>query len=569
MKENSRKPAPKSKPSNSFFQKQNERVFFSKENQNPFFNISKVQPKLSIGQPNDKYEQEADAMAEQVVQNKNISPTAPRSIQKISEGQSGSTPTQQSSSSTESTLRQSQGKGNALPKNTQSEMETAFGQDFSNVKIHTGSEAQSMSQDLGALAFTHGSDIYFNSGQFNPNSNSGKKLLAHELTHTIQQGQNGKNNLVQRQIGIQEIFPYAETTYQITINNQTFQYNESNTFIFCARILSNLFDQLDNRVSSVLDYHDRVRLGRTQIVERGVNGAVREGERNSAREAWNLTAATISEWYGDAEFDMNTFGQASTIWDQAAAALRSRNFVLAVSKFNAFETAYNQGVRRWNTFVEHASGGAQDVADILQTTSQISLLVVATLATGGIATAIEGSAAVGAIAATTGLSTEAATVVTAGAIAQGTRATVEEGLRETGEFLASGDLEIDWARSGRNILTAAVSGAVTGGMVRWLKGVIASRILTMPVVKNLIQQEFISMGNNVIGNNINSFLSNHGTELMARLSAEIILNPLRGLVDLAHEDLSFSEFLDRYKERLLARGFARTVAQIGMHAATN
>ena len=68
------------------------------------------------------------------------------------------------------------------------EMESGFGVDFSGIRIHTGSSAVMLSKDLGAQAFTHGSDIYFNSGKYDPGSGMGKQLLAHELTHTVQQG---------------------------------------------------------------------------------------------------------------------------------------------------------------------------------------------------------------------------------------------------------------------------------------------------------------------------------------------------------------------------------------------
>ena len=59
---------------------------------------------------------------------------------------------------------------------------------LSGVRIHTENEvAVQMSKELGAQAFTHGNDIYFNKGKYNPSSKEGKQLLAHELTHTIQQ----------------------------------------------------------------------------------------------------------------------------------------------------------------------------------------------------------------------------------------------------------------------------------------------------------------------------------------------------------------------------------------------
>ncbi|HLP55499.1 MAG TPA: DUF4157 domain-containing protein [Fluviicola sp.] len=85
-------------------------------------------------------------------------------------------------------LRSSKGSGSALPEGVKSEMESGFGADFSNVKVHTDDRAASMSKEIGAQAFTNKGDIYFNQGKFNPASGQGKTLLAHELTHTIQQG---------------------------------------------------------------------------------------------------------------------------------------------------------------------------------------------------------------------------------------------------------------------------------------------------------------------------------------------------------------------------------------------
>ena len=75
-------------------------------------------------------------------------------------------------------------------------MSNAFGTDFSSVRVHTGSNAVQMNQGLNARAFTHGSDVYFNKGEYSPNSSNGKSLLAHELTHVVQQG--GARNKVQR-----------------------------------------------------------------------------------------------------------------------------------------------------------------------------------------------------------------------------------------------------------------------------------------------------------------------------------------------------------------------------------
>lgn len=101
-------------------------------------------------------------------------------------------------SSIESSLAASKGSGSALPGDIRSNMESSFGADFSSVRIHTDSAAVSMNNDLQAQAFTHGSDIYFNEGKYDANSQGGQRLLAHELTHVVQQGYAGQQEQVQR-----------------------------------------------------------------------------------------------------------------------------------------------------------------------------------------------------------------------------------------------------------------------------------------------------------------------------------------------------------------------------------
>ncbi len=84
-------------------------------------------------------------------------------------------------------LEKTSGRGNTLPENTLSEMNSFFTENFSDVRIHTDKESEKMNNDLHAQAFTHGNDIYFNEGKYDPDSESGKHLLAHELTHVVQQ----------------------------------------------------------------------------------------------------------------------------------------------------------------------------------------------------------------------------------------------------------------------------------------------------------------------------------------------------------------------------------------------
>jgi hypothetical protein len=77
--------------------------------------------------------------------------------------------------------------GSPLDLDTRTDMESRFGQDFSNVRVHTDSAASESAKSVNAQAYTVGSDIVFQSGNYNPGSDSGKHMLAHELTHVVQQ----------------------------------------------------------------------------------------------------------------------------------------------------------------------------------------------------------------------------------------------------------------------------------------------------------------------------------------------------------------------------------------------
>lgn len=174
-------------------------------------NKNSIQPKLKIGQPNDSYEQEADRVADQVMrmpateipsirrkceaceeeelQMKPLSQTITPIIQKKGGNLKMKSYGYESNSISglESSLQLSKGSGEYMNASTQQQMSHGIGADFSNVKIHTGGNAIKMNKQLNAKAFTNGSDVYFNQGQYNPKSSEGKHLLAHELTHVVQQ----------------------------------------------------------------------------------------------------------------------------------------------------------------------------------------------------------------------------------------------------------------------------------------------------------------------------------------------------------------------------------------------
>jgi hypothetical protein len=88
----------------------------------------------------------------------------------------------------EKTIDSSRGKGQPMPDEARGFFENRMGYDFSNVNIHTGGSADNVNRSIQAKAFTTGSDIFFRDGAYNPGTSDGKELLAHELTHVVQQG---------------------------------------------------------------------------------------------------------------------------------------------------------------------------------------------------------------------------------------------------------------------------------------------------------------------------------------------------------------------------------------------
>jgi hypothetical protein len=88
----------------------------------------------------------------------------------------------------EQSINGARGGGQALDHGTKSQMENAFGADFSGVRIHHDDRADQLSETLSARAFTTGQDIFFRSDEYRPGTSAGRELLAHELTHVVQQG---------------------------------------------------------------------------------------------------------------------------------------------------------------------------------------------------------------------------------------------------------------------------------------------------------------------------------------------------------------------------------------------
>ena len=163
--------------------------------------IAMLQTQLKVGASDDFYEREADSVADAVMRQPSTSEgspeqrgtsTSPPEISRLREGTlrresndlGGSFNTNESFDRTLS----KRNVGNFLPVNLERSMGSKIGADFSGVRIHDNPDSHAMNRQINANAFTHGHDIYFGEGQYHPETTDGQRTIAHELTHTVQQG---------------------------------------------------------------------------------------------------------------------------------------------------------------------------------------------------------------------------------------------------------------------------------------------------------------------------------------------------------------------------------------------
>lgn len=186
-----------------------------------------IQPKFEVGPPNDRYEREAERVARAVtsdsdptsqhtdhpiVSGERVQRMCPRCQKRHAAGKPLDCPecetelqrtattatTPSVDAETTTLIQESRRGGHPLPAPTRSYFEPRFGHGFGDVRVHTDSKADEAARAVDARAFTLGSDIVFRSGAYQPEAATGTKLLAHELTHVVQQA--GTSARVQRQL---------------------------------------------------------------------------------------------------------------------------------------------------------------------------------------------------------------------------------------------------------------------------------------------------------------------------------------------------------------------------------
>lgn len=153
-----------------------------------------IQPSLRVSQPSDAAEAEADRVAHAVVSMPAPAPdathrSAPMLHRAVARAAKKGTKTASAGADVEKEVRKAATGGAALPPKVRKTLEPRFRASFAGVRIHTDGNAAKLSAKLGARAFTFGNHIFFGGGAYDPNSKGGMELIAHELTHTIQQGE--------------------------------------------------------------------------------------------------------------------------------------------------------------------------------------------------------------------------------------------------------------------------------------------------------------------------------------------------------------------------------------------
>lgn len=194
-----------------------------------FADAGHVQPRLQVTDPNDRSEREAERVAHEVTNSRSdsteldvgvavedgIYPLCTSCRIRVRTGEPLNCPECEgtlqrkqvdreqptTTAEFERDLRSSTGGGRRLPRALGETFERRFGHDFGAVRIHDGSKAARLNREIDAQAFTYGRDIYFSEGVYQPDTKEGRRLIAHELTHVVQQGEATKSTTetVQRQ----------------------------------------------------------------------------------------------------------------------------------------------------------------------------------------------------------------------------------------------------------------------------------------------------------------------------------------------------------------------------------
>src|SRR5215469_15275723 len=220
-----------------------------------------IKPKLVVGPADDRYEREADQVAHQMTSGQAVrAPGAagpPPVIRRLSGIDGGPV-----DAGVQQAVQAARGGGQSLPGGLRSSMEQALGADFGGVRVHTDAQADHLNRALRARAFTTGQDLFFRRGEYDPSSAGGQEVLAHELTHVVQQGSTVTAGAIQRmKIGLKgKVYDTESSADRITIKTllNNLSYEDARDVFFKAMMAAKRAGEAVQAQAGFLEVRDHI-----------------------------------------------------------------------------------------------------------------------------------------------------------------------------------------------------------------------------------------------------------------------------------------------------------------------
>ncbi len=326
----------------------------------PITQLPAIQAKLTVSAPGDKYEQEADRVAEQIMRmpplrNEEPDENEKPAITRLSAIQRKDDGAFEADENFTQRLNTSKGQGQPLPSTLRNEFEAKFGADFKAVRIHTDTQADHLNQSIQARAFTTGQDVYFRRGEFAPENRDGQAVIAHELTHVLQQTGTGaqgsvklkKRNPAQGIHAIQLLrFQHGNDLLEVDGTDATFQTKIKDmgaakliTLLKAMAIAATKADEDINKLQSALAY---IKVSGNSSLK-GDNYTKIRGNEGSVKNAYDNASSTITS-----QTSKRSQESSQKQKEQQRAAIERQNMIPHANVY-------------WNS-LQNAAGGALDFA---------------------------------------------------------------------------------------------------------------------------------------------------------------------------------------------------------------
>ncbi|HEY7403862.1 MAG TPA: DUF4157 domain-containing protein [Candidatus Angelobacter sp.] len=421
--------------------------------------------------------------------------------------------------------------GQPLDKATRDYFEPKFGYDFSKVRVHTDVKAAESAESVSANAFTVANQIVFNKTQYKPTSVAGRRLLAHELSHVVQQRRGGLPAGIDADPALEhaaesaaqaiaagsarvsvmgssgpalarDAKPGADVTYEVKFPEGTRRLTAAELEVqkqeASRRIRSNL--------TLVADLADVGRDSQNDML-RDYQGGV-ESLWDVVKKPKALIGIAADMKAGVTPPYIGNWSHPKRIAQEGLADLDKGDLANGVRRLKLSEYYYRDALREWNAYREATIGGAELVARNLETVRDVSFAIAL------VAAAVVAAPVVAGVVAEAGITGAAATALTTAGTA-GTTAVVGGTLRGGSTALATkvNTGKTDWKAAGRDFTRGAKEGAVTGATVglgsalaAGSTGVQLARPLVQQAVRGCLTKAGINIAGEVTGDVLNRVL---------------------------------------------------------------